>query len=57
MFFHKKARNNLQSPTYSNIFLNLLKKLLFAVAPGFMFSLVRSFSKVSFSSRERFSGI
>ena len=42
---------------HSNIFLNLLKKLFFAVAPGFMFSLVRSFSNVSFSSRDKFSGI
>ena len=42
---------------YSNILLNFWKKLALAVAPGFMLSLVRSFSMASFSSRERFSGI
>ena len=42
---------------HSNILLNFWKKFALALAPGFMLSLVRSFSMASFSSRERFSGI
>ena len=45
------------SAGYSNMRLKRWKKLALAVAPGFMLSLVRSFSKASFSSRDRFSGI